>query len=112
MSETLHIQDPIFKLIVRFGNGETINHFVSEPINPNLITHDTRYAIITSISCQNPSECIDITVVNLRDVTFIRTERMTVEQLTSERRSAGILAPGAMSADEKLPKSIAEVRFV
>jgi hypothetical protein len=112
MSEGLQLQDPIFKLVVRFSNGETISHFVSELIDPTLITSDTRYAVITSISCQDPSQCAEITVVNLRDVTYIKTERVSLERLTAERRPAGILNAGSPNPEEKLPKTIAQVKFV
>ena len=112
MSEGLSIQEPLFKLIVRFSNGETINHFVSHHLDPNLISPETRFAIISSVSVQNPSECTDITVINMRDVTYIKTESVTVEQLTTEKRKAGILATGGLSGEDKLPKTLAHVKFV
>ena len=112
MSESINIQEPLFKLVVRFSNGETINHFVNDQIDPNLISSETRYAIISSVSVQNPSQCTDITVINLRDVTYIKTESITVEQLTTERRKAGIFATGALSSEERLPKTLAHVKFI
>ncbi|MEW6208907.1 MAG: hypothetical protein AB1631_11115 [Acidobacteriota bacterium] len=112
MSENLNIREPLFKLIVRFGNGETINHFVNDQINPDLIRPETRFAIISSVSVQNPSQCTDITVINMRDVTYIKTESVTVEQLTTEKRKAGIFATGGLSDEEKLPKTLAHVKFV
>jgi hypothetical protein len=112
MSESLQLHDPLFKLIVRFSNGEMIQYVLGDPIDARLITTETRYAVISSFSCQNPSECTDITVVNLRDVTFIRTERVTLDQLTTERRMAGIHSASTSSADDRLPKTIAQVKFV
>ncbi len=112
MRESLNLKEPLFKLIIRFGNGETINHFVSHQIDPSLIRPETRYAIISSVSVQNPAECTDITVINMRDVTFIKTESVTVEQLTTEKRKAGIFATGGLSGEEKLPKTLAHVKFV
>ena len=82
----MQLREPLYKLIIRFGNGEMINHIVSEPIESRHIASDTRYAIISCFALQNPSECTDITVVNLRDVTFIKTERVTLDQVGTERR--------------------------
>jgi hypothetical protein len=112
MSESYQLREPLFKLVVRFGNGEKIQHIVSDPIAAHQITPDTRYVVITSFLCQNPSECSDITVVNLRDVTFIKTERVTLDQLATERRMAGIHSSSASSHDDKLPKSMAQLKFI
>jgi hypothetical protein len=112
MSESLQLHDPLFKLIIRFSNGEMIQHVLGDPIDPRMITPETRYAVVSSFSCQNPSECTDITVVNVRDVTFIRTERVTLDQLSTERRMAGIHSASASSADDRLPKTLAQVKFV
>ena len=112
MSESLQLHDPLFKLIVRFSNGEMIQHVLDNPIDARLVTPETRYAIISSFSCQNPSECTDITVVNLRDVTFIKTERVTLDQISTERRMAGIHSMSAANADDRLPKTLAQVKFV
>ena len=112
MSEAIQLRDPLFKLIVRFTNGEIISYIASEPIDPRMLSSDTRYAVINSISCQNPSDCVDVAVVNLRDITFIKTERVTLEQLAAERRLAGIHSVGAASAEDKLPKTLAQVKFI
>ncbi|HEX8087344.1 MAG TPA: hypothetical protein VF762_00730 [Blastocatellia bacterium] len=112
MSESLQLHDPLFKLIVRFSNGEMIQHVLGDPIDARMITPETRYAVISSFSCQNPSECTDITVVNVRDVTFIKTERVTLDQLSTERRMAGIHSASTTSADDRLPKTLAQVKFV
>ena len=112
MSESLQLRDPLFKLVVRFSNGEMIQHIVSDPIEAHTISPDIRYAVISSFSCQNPSQCTDITLVNLRDVTFIKTERVTLDHLTTERRMAGIHSGSASSHDDKLPKSLAQLKFI
>jgi len=111
MSESIQLRDPLFKLIVRFSNGEMINHIVADPIDTRLVTPETRYAIVSAFSCQNPSECTDITIINLRDVTFLKTELVTLDQLGAERRMAGIRSAGSAS-DDKLPKTLAQVKFV
>ena len=112
MSESIQLSDPLFKLVVRFSNGEMVNHIISDPIDARHITPETRYAVISSFSCQEPSQCTDITVINLRDVTFIKTERVALDQLVTERRMAGIRSTGPLSADDRLPKTLAQLKFI
>lgn len=112
MSESIQLREPLFKLIVRFSNGEMIQHVTSDPIEAHLIKPETRYVVISSFLCQNPSECTEITVVNLRDITFIKTERVTLDQLVTERRMAGIHSSSASNSDDKLPKSLSQLKFI
>lgn len=112
MSESIELKEPLYKLIVRFSNGEMIQYVVNDPLSANAITAETRYGIITALSCQNPSECVEVTVVNLRDVAFIKTERVTLDQLTTERRTAGLMASASPHTDDKLTKSLAHLKFI
>lgn len=109
MSESMQLEEPIFKLIVRFGNGETANYLVREPIDSRMITAEMRYALISSFSLQNPNQLSDFTVVNLRDVTFLRTERVTLNKLAGERRKAGIRSD---SPQDSVPKTLSLLKFV
>ncbi|HLG16308.1 MAG TPA: hypothetical protein VJH03_17645 [Blastocatellia bacterium] len=111
MSEQIQLREPLFKLIVRFSNGESVHYVAADPIDARALSADIRYAVISSYSCQNPSECTDTALVNLRDVTFIKTERVTLDQLAAERRMAGMRASSQSDADERLPKTIATIRF-
>jgi hypothetical protein len=111
MSEGYQLPDPLFRLIIRFSNGETVQHMMTEPIDSRQLSSDTKYAVISSFACQNPSVCSDVTVVNLRDVTFIKTERVTLEQLATEHR-IGIRSAGVSSADDRLPKNLAQLKFI
>ena len=111
MSESLQLRDPLFRLNVRFTNGETLQQVMTDPLDSRMITPEIKYAVISSFSCQNPSLCTDIIVVNLRDVTFIKTERITLEQLASEHR-IGIRSAGASGSDDRLPKNLAQLKFV
>jgi hypothetical protein len=112
MSESIQLRDPLFKLVVRFSNGEMVHHILTDPIDARTITPDTRYAVVISYSCQNPSECTDITVINLRDVTFFKTERVTLDQLATEPRMAGMRSTGVSSPEDRLPKTLAQLKFV
>jgi hypothetical protein len=110
MSESLQLRDPLFRLIIRFSNGETVQHVMADPIDSRMISPETKFALISSFSCQNPSVCTDTTVVNLQDVSFIKSERVTLEQLASEHR-IGIRSAG-VSGDDRLPKNLAQLKFV
>jgi hypothetical protein len=111
MSERIQLRDPLFRLFIRFSNGEVVNHVAANPIDPRAITPDIRYAVVACYSTENPSECTDITVVNLSDVTFIKTERVTIDQLIADRRLAGIRSSDS-STDDRLPKTLAQITFV
>jgi hypothetical protein len=47
----------------------------------------------------------------LRDVTFIRTERVSLDQLAAEHR-IGIRSAGVSSGDDRLPKNLAQLKFI
>lgn len=111
MSESLQLSDPLFRLIVRFSNGETIQHMTADPIDFRSVAGETTYAVISSFSVQNPSVCSDVTLVNLKDVSFIKSERVTLEQLAAEHR-IGIRSAGASPGDDRLPKNLAQVKFI
>lgn len=111
MSESLQLRDPLFRLIVRFTNGETLQQVMTDPLDSRVIAPETKYAVISSFSCQNPSVCNEVTVVNLRDVTFIKSERVTLEQLAAEHR-IGIRSAGLSGSDDRLPKNLAQLKFI
>src|SRR5215471_6169313 len=92
--------------------ADRLNFLVRDLIDSRMISTDTRYAVISSVSTQDPSQCIDSTVVNLRDVTFIRTERVTLDQLAAEHRMAGIRSGSRSSFDDKLLKTLSQLKFV
>jgi hypothetical protein len=108
MGESIQIREPLHKLLVRFGNGETVNYILTDPIDARLMTPETRYVVISSFSRERPSECTDVTVINVRDLTYIKTERVTLDQLAAERRMAGMRS----SSDDKLPKTLAQLKFI
>lgn len=110
MSEALQLRDPLFKLIIRFSNGESTHYISTEPIQPGMLTPDTRYAVIGCYSVLKPSEMTDLIVVNMRDVTFIKTERVTLDDLSKERRPG--IRSGGPEGDDRLPKTLAQLKFI
>ncbi|HKV37701.1 MAG TPA: hypothetical protein VJX67_00700 [Blastocatellia bacterium] len=109
MSEPIQLKEPLYRLSVRFGNGELLQYLVNEPIDSRLVTPDVRYAIITSVSTLSPNELAETMVINLRDLTYIKSERVTLDQLASEHRSAGIRNT---SGDDAQPKTLSRVKFI
>jgi hypothetical protein len=113
MSETLQLREPLFRLIIRFSNGETVNYTVAEPVDHHKLEVQPRsFAVITSVLIEKPNEVSEVSVVSLRDVSMIRTERVTLDQLNTERRMAGIRSGTGTGPDEKHVKSLAKLSFI
>src|SRR5262245_52646052 len=111
MTEEMTLKEPIFKLVIRYSNGETASYIVAESIDPRLVTPDVRYGVITSVSIKQPNECVEVVIVNMRDVSSIKTERVGLDQVAGERRTAGIHATGPSGSDDRFPK-LSQLRFV
>lgn len=112
MSEAIEVKEPLYRLSARFANGELITYVTQEQFDSRAIASETRYMVITSVSVQNPTQCTETTIVNLRDLSFVRSERVTLEQLAAEHRSAGIRSTGKNTADEWHPKVLSTVKFI
>ena len=104
--------DTLFKLIIRFSNGDQFNYVTTDPYPASGINAETRYAIISSYAYQNPEDCTDVTLVNLSDVAFIKTEKISLEDLASEKRTAGLRSTNTTNLDDKLPKAISTLKFI
>jgi hypothetical protein len=112
MSESIKLPETIFRLIIRFSNGEKFHYITDEQFLAHKIAPETRYAVISSFSLQNPAECIDVTLVNLENVAFIKTEKITLDELTAGKRTAGLHAQSAALGEDKLPKTLSQVKFI
>jgi hypothetical protein len=110
MSESLQLPDPLFRLTIRYTNGETATHMMTDALDTRAIAPELKFAIVSSYSCQNPNVGAEVAVINLRDVSYIKTERVTLDQLAAEHR-IGIRSAGAGS-DDRLPKYLAQIKFV
>jgi hypothetical protein len=72
------------RLTIRFTNGETFIYTVAEPLHAEDIAASSRFAVISSYQCEKPEDCHEIVLLNLNDVSYIRTEHVTNEQLEKE----------------------------
>ena len=112
MSESIKLPDTIFRLIIRFSNGEKFHYITDEQFLAHKIAPETRYAVISSFSLQNPAECTDVTLVNLENVAFLKTEKITLDELAAGKRTAGLHSQSASVSDDKLPKTLSQVKFI
>lgn len=93
------------RLTIRFTNGETFIYTVSEPLHAEDIPAGVRFAVISSYLCETPDDCDEIVLLNLNDISYIRTEHVTQdvlekEELTkreTERQKSTIGAPQRLS---------------
>jgi hypothetical protein len=72
------------KLTIRFTNGETFIYTVAEPLHAEDLSPNVRFAVITSYLCETPDKCDELVLLNLNDVSYIRTEHITSEALEKE----------------------------
>ena len=72
------------RLTIRFTNGETFIYTVAEPLHAEDIASHARFAVITSYLCENPEDCHEIVLLNLNDISYIRTEHITNTELEKE----------------------------
>jgi hypothetical protein len=93
------------RLTIRFTNGETFIYTVAEPLHAEDIAASARFAVITSYLCEKPEDCHELVLLNLNDISYIRTEHITnaeleKEELTkkeSERQQSTIGTPQRLS---------------
>ncbi len=72
------------RMTIRFTNGETFIYTVAEPLHAEDIASSARFAVITSYQCETPEDCHEIVLLNLNDISYIRTEHITDAELEKE----------------------------
>ncbi|HEY0319667.1 MAG TPA: hypothetical protein VGC66_01720 [Pyrinomonadaceae bacterium] len=72
------------RLTIRFTNGETFVYTVAEPLHAEDIAASARFAVISTYLCEKPEDCHEIVLLNLNDVSYIRTEHITNQELEKE----------------------------
>lgn len=72
------------RMTIRFTNGETFIYTVAEPLHAEDIASSSRFAVITSYLCEKPEDCHEIVLLNLNDISYIRTEHITEAELEKE----------------------------
>lgn len=73
------------RLTIRFTNGETIIYTVRDALHAEDIPPKVRFVVITSYLCEPPGEhCDELVLLNLNDISYIRTEHITDAELQKE----------------------------
>ncbi|MBV9209541.1 MAG: hypothetical protein JOZ52_02865 [Acidobacteria bacterium] len=72
------------RLTIRFTNGETLLYTVREALHAEDIPESVRFVVIRSYECEPPEQCSEIVLLNLNDISYIKTEHVTEEELTRE----------------------------
>jgi hypothetical protein len=72
------------RLTIRFTNGERLLYTVRDPLHAEDIPANVRFVVISSFECEPPEKCSEIILLNLNDISYIKTEHMTEEELTRE----------------------------
>ena len=72
------------RLTIRFTNGETFIYTVREALHAEDIGADHRFAVIHSYKYESPEECQEIVLLNLNNISYIKTEHVTEAELERE----------------------------
>ncbi len=72
------------RLTIRFTNGETLLYTVREALHAEDIPANVRFVVISSYLCEEPEVCAEIVLLNLNDISYIKTEHVTEAELQRE----------------------------
>jgi hypothetical protein len=98
------------RLTIRFTNGETFVYTVREALHAEDIAAEHRFAVIYSYKYDSPEECDEIVLLNLNNISYIKTEHVTEAELEREettRREAEHTHGGATA-----PHHLSRIGFI
>lgn len=98
-----------YRLTIRFTNGETLLYTVREPLHAQDISSDVRFVVVSSYLCETPERCDEILLLNLNEVSYIRTKDISLAELAREeeqRREGQLQEPGSV------PRRLARIGFI
>lgn len=72
------------RLTIRFTNGEMLVYTVREALHAEDISAEHRFVVIHSYLYEKPEQCSEIMLLNLNEITYIKTEHVTEEELRRE----------------------------
>lgn len=75
------------RLTIRFTNGETFVYTVGEALHAEDIAAEHRFVVIHSYKHESPEECAEIVLLNLNNVSYIKTEHVTEAELEREEQA-------------------------
>lgn len=77
----------LHRMTIRFSSGEVFSYVVREPLHAEDIPPTARFAVIHSYMCETEEKCTEIILLNLNDISYIRTEHMTEQDLRREEEA-------------------------
>ncbi|MGB7925983.1 MAG: hypothetical protein WCF57_22270 [Pyrinomonadaceae bacterium] len=75
------------RLTIRFTNGETFVYTVGEALHAEDIAAKHRFAVIHSYKHESPGDCDEIVLLNLNNISYIKTEHVTEAELEREEQT-------------------------
>jgi hypothetical protein len=72
------------RLTIRFTNGETLRYTVRDPLHAEDIPTNVRFVVISSYECEPSEPSAELVLLNLNDISYIKTEHVTPQELERE----------------------------
>ena len=72
------------RLTIRFTNGETFVYTVREALHAEDIAAQHRFVVIYSYKHDSPDQCDEIVLLNLNNISYIKTKHVTEAELQRE----------------------------
>lgn len=72
------------RLTIRFTGGETLIYTVSEPLHAEDIAASVRFVVISLSHCEGKEKCDELILLNLNDISYIKTQHITRAELERE----------------------------
>ena len=98
-----------YRLTIRFTNGETLLHTVREPLHAEDIPSEVRFVVVSSYLCETPERCDEILLLNLNDVSYIRTKDISLAELAREEE---LRRDGQLQDSSTVPRRLARIGFI
>ena len=98
------------RLTIRFTNGETFVYTVGEALHAEDITAGHRFAVIHSYKYESPEQCDEIVLLNLNNISYIKTEHVTQGEL--EREEATRREHEQKHEETGAPRHLSRIGFI
>lgn len=98
-----------YRLTIRFTNGETMLYTMRELLHAQDISGDVRFVIVSSYLCETPERCDEILLLNLNDVSYIRTKDISLAELAREEE---LRRDGQLQDGSTAPRRLARIGFI
>jgi hypothetical protein len=98
------------RLTIRFTSGETFVYTVREALHAEDITTEHRFAVIYSYKYDTPDQCDEIVLLNLNNISYIKTEHVTEGELQREETTRR--EHEQKHEDTGMPRHLSRIGFI